>query len=259
MKTIIAGSLSLFAVCIASPALADDSPTSLSFSTGVDYTSGDYGTGSKTEILVVPVSARLKTGNVRFTATVPYLHIKGASNIVGGGDGGPIIIDPNSPRTTRSGIGDVTLGVNYALPEERLGFGLDLGARVKVPVASARKGLGTGKADAGVSAELSKTFGPVTPFVSGGYRFVGSPDGFNLHNAAFGSAGLSAVVGKAVLIGSYDYRESSSDLSRDSQELFGAVSGPVSDRLNFTLYGSAGLSKGAPDYGVGMIVTIKAF
>ncbi|MFC4296166.1 transporter [Novosphingobium tardum] len=245
------------AALLSTPAWADEMP-SLSFTTGVDYSSGDYGTGIDTDIVVVPLTARYRTGDLRFTASVPYLHINGASSIVGG-DGGPVVIDPNAPRTSRSGIGDATVGVTWSPPEERLGFGLALSGRVKLPTASQSKGLGTGKVDTSVSAELSKTVGNVTPFVSAGYRMPGDPDGFNLHNAFTGSAGASVVAGKAVLIGSYDYRESTSDLSDDSQELFGAISGPVSDRLTFTLYGSKGLSDGAPDYGVGAMMTIKAF
>lgn len=227
----------------------------LSLTTGVDYSSGDYGTGVDTEILVVPVSARLKLGDLRFTTTVPYIRINGA-NIVGG-DGGPIIVDPDAPRLKRDGIGDLTMGLNYAIPEERLGFGLDLGARVKLPTANA--GLGTGKTDYRLSAEVSKTVGVVTPFVSAGYRILGDPAGVDLENGYYGSAGLSIAAGPSMFLASYDYRESSTALSDDSHEVFGAFSTPVSERLNFSLYGSAGLSDGAPDFGVGAMMTVKAF
>lgn len=239
------------------PAWSQETKDSLSITTGLDYSQGDYGTGSDTEIIVVPITSRYKTGDIRLSASLPWLHIKGASSIVGGGDGGPIIIDPNAPRTSRSGIGDLTLGVNWAPPEERLGFGLDLGARVKVPTASSSKGLGTGKMDVSVSAEISKTFGAVTPFVSAGYRFPGDPDGFDLRNAFFGSAGATLVAGKTVIIASYDYRKATSLLSADSEEIFGALSTPISQRTSFTVYGSGGLSDGAPDFGVGAMLTLK--
>lgn len=227
----------------------------VSVTTGVDYSKGDYGTGVDTEILVVPASVRVKTGDVRFSATIPYIRIDGA-NVVGG-DGGPIVVDPNAPAVVRDGIGDLTLGVNYGLPEERYGVGLDLGARVKLP--TAESGLGTGATDYSVSAELSKTLGTVTPFVSAGYRFLGDPDGVELNNAIFGSAGASVAFGKSVLLASYDYREATSELTEDSQELFGAFSMPFTDRLNFTVYGSKGLSEGAPDFGLGAMITLRAF
>jgi len=235
------------------PALAEDGLTA---TTGIDYSQGDYGTGVNTDILIVPFSLRYKTGDLRLTATLPWLRIDGSSAIVGDGNGG-VVIDPNAPRTVRSGVGDLNLGAAWAIPEDRLGFGLEINGRVKLPTAKASRGLGTGKADFAVGAELSKTLGAVTPFVSAGYRMPGSPAGIALHNAWYGSAGASLALGKSVLIASYDYRQSTSNLSRDSEELFGAFSTPVSHRLNFTLYGSAGLTKGAPDFGVGSMVGLK--
>lgn len=250
--------LGLCAAAAASPASAQsaDNGSDVSITTGIDYSTGDYGTGTDTEILVVPVSARISTGDLRFSASIPYIRIKGADSIVGG-DGGPIIVDPNSPATTRSGIGDLTLGANYAIPEDRLGIGIDLGTRVKLP--TAKTGLGTGKADVSFSGELSRTFGTVTPFVQAGYRIMGDPDGIDLDNVWFGSVGASASLGRSVLLASYDYRQATTALVEDSQEVFGALSTPVSKNLNLTFYGSTGLSEGAPDFGVGAMVTIKAF
>ncbi len=249
------------AAATAQPVLAQDesdtgNDTELSITSGVDFSSGDYGTGTDTEILVAPLNLRLGTGDFRLNASVPYIRIKGADNIVGG-DGGPIVVDPNSPVRTRSGIGDLTLGANYAIPEDRFGLGLDFGARVKLP--TAETGLGTGKTDVSFSGEISRTFAMITPFAQAGYRIMGDPDGVELENVWFGSVGLSAAVGKSVVLASYDYRQSPNALVEDSQEVFGAFSTPLSKALNFTLYGSAGLSNGAPDYGVGAMITIDAF
>lgn len=253
IAALLTGVIAAFAT--AAQAQEAENGAEVSVTTGVDYSKGDYGTGVDTEILVVPASVRVKTGDVRFSATIPYIRIDGA-NVVGG-DGGPIVVDPNAPAVVRDGIGDLTLGVNYGLPEERYGVGFDVGARVKLP--TAESGLGTGETDYSVSAELSKTFGTVTPFVSGGYRFLGDPEGIELNNAFFGSAGASVSFGKSVFLASYDYREATSDLTEDSQELFGAFSTPLSDRLNFTVYGSKGLSNGAPDLGIGAMITVRTF
>jgi hypothetical protein len=247
--------ISALAVAIPSPALAQDTQE-FSVTTGVDYSSGDYGTGADTDILVVPVSARYKVGNLRITATVPWLRIDGSSAIVGDGAGG-VVIDPNAPRTTRSGFGDVSVGAAYQIPEDSLGFGLDLSGRVKLPTASRARGLGTGKVDFTVGAEVSRTFGPITPIASVSYRMPGDPDGIDLHNAWSVSGGASVALGKSVLIASYDYREATSDFAEESQELFGAFSTPLTGNLNATLYGTAGLSKGAPDFGVGGMLTFK--
>lgn len=235
---------------------ASSTGSSLTAITGLDYSSGDYGTGVDTNIFVVPFSLRYRTGQLRFTATLPWLRIRGSSAIVGSGSGG-IVIDPGAPRTTRSGLGDLTLGVGYRIPEEQLGFGLDLSARVKLPTASRSRALGTGKVDVTVAAELSKSFGIFTPFANVGYRMPGDPSGFDLHNGWTASGGASMMLGKSALIASYDYREATSDLARDSEELFGAFSTPIAERLIFTLYGTGGLSTGAADYGVGSMVSVK--
>ena len=243
------------AALIATPVLAQESGT-FTVTTGADYSSGDYGTASDTNILVVPLSLRYKTGGLRLSATLPWLRIDGSSAIVGDGSGG-VVIDPDAPRTVRDGIGDLSLGASYLIPEETLGFGLDLSGRVKLPTASGSKGLGTGKTDFSVGAEVSKTFGNLTPFASVGYRLPGDPDGIDLNNALNASAGASLALGQTIVIASYDYRESTSTLSADSHELFGAVGTPLNDRLNFTLYGTTGLSEGAPDFGVGAMITAK--
>ena len=45
---------------------------SLTATTGIDYSKGDYGTGVDTEILIVPFSLRYKTGDLRLSATIPW-------------------------------------------------------------------------------------------------------------------------------------------------------------------------------------------
>lgn len=237
---------------------ADTFATSFSVTTGVDYSSGNYGTGIDTNILVVPVMGRLTAGNWRLSAVLPWVRVNGA-NVIPGAEGGPVVIDPNAPRTTREGIGDLSLSATYAIPEESLGVGLEFTGRVKLPTGSTSKSLSTGKTDFSGSAELSKTFGTVTPFVEVGYTVRGDPSYIDLNNTWFGSVGASVVVGKSVLLASYDYQQATSPLTKDSQDVFGAFAMPVGRRLTFTVYGSAGLSDGAPDYGVGGMVTVKAF
>lgn len=262
MRNTCTAAIATAVIAFATPAWAEDAaaptppPTQFSLMTGVDYSSGDYGTGIDTNILVIPVTARLTSGNFRVSATLPWLRIDGA-NVIGGGEGGPIVIDPNAPRTVRKGIGDLSVGATYAVPEESLGFGLEFGGRVKLPTGSKAKGLSTGKVDVSASVEISKTMGSITPYAEVGYKWAGDPSYINLNNTWFGSVGASAALGKSILLVEYDYREASSPLSKDSQEIFAAFSTPASKRLDLTVYGSAGLSDGAPDYGVGAMVTFK--
>jgi hypothetical protein len=233
-----------------------------SFTTGADYSTGDYGAGESTRILVVPFNVRATSGPFRLSATLPYLRIDGPANIVGGGEGAPIVIDPNdpSPRQVREGLGDVTLGATYSLPSEMLGgFAVDLGGRVKLPTSSQRKRLGTGKTDFTVYTDISRPIGNVAPFVTVGYRMPGDPEGIDLRDTFTASVGTSVISGSLVAIGSYDYSGATSPLSEDSHSLFGALSGPISNRLNLTGYSTIGLSNGAPDFGVGLLITATVF
>lgn len=238
----------------------DDTDIGLSFSTGASYSSGGYGADEKTKLLVVPFSLRASAGDWRFSATLPYLRIDSPGNIVGGGTIGPIIINPGSPaaREVRKGLGDLSLGASYSLPSGSLGgFDLDLSGRVKLPTSSERKALGTGKTDVAIAAELSRTFGTLTPFATLGYRFFGDPSGLDLRNGPSASVGTTIQFGSTVAIASYDYARATSVASEDAHELFGALSGPLTDRLNWTAYGIAGLSEGSPDYGLGVLLTFK--
>lgn len=234
----------------------------VTFTTGADYSVGDYGGPSNTKILVVPFSLRAKTGPFRISATVPYLRIDGPGNIVGGGEGGPIIIDPNdpTPREVREGLGDLSVSAAYSLPEDALGgFEVDLGARVKLPTSSERKRLGTGKTDFAVSVDVARPIGNIAPFATVGYRMLGDPEGTNLRNTFTTSVGTTISAGTTTFIASYDYSGATTGSVEDSHSLFGGVSVPVSKRFSFTGYGTAGLSEGAADYGVGLLLSAKLF
>jgi hypothetical protein len=242
-------------------ALRSDKSLGLSLTTGADFSSGRFGAPADTDILVVPVSLRARKGPIRITATLPYLRLDGPANIVGGGEGGPIVIDPNAPtpRRVREGLGDLSLGVDYSLPSAALGgFQVDLGVRVKLPTSARGRGLSTGKTDIGLVADISRTVGKVSPFLTLGYRMPGDPDGFDLRNTATVSAGASVTLGRLVAIGAYDYAGATSSLSFESHSLFGALAAPVGKQVTLTGYGSIGLSRGAPDYGVGLLVTFRA-
>ena len=241
-------------------ALRRDRSLGLSLTTGADFSSGDYGASARTDILVVPFSLRAKKGPIRITATIPWLRLDGPANIVGGGEDGPIVINPNPlvPRRVREGLGDVSLGLDFALPSAGLGgLQIDFGLRLKLPTAAKSRGLSTGKTDIGVVADISRPIGNLSPFLTLGYRMPGDPQGFELRNTVTVSAGTSATFGRFVAIGAYDYAGATSPLSFDSHSLFGALAAPLAKRVILTGYGTIGLSRGAPDYGLGLLVTFR--
>ncbi len=230
-----------------------------SFSTGIDYSTGDYGQAEETEILVVPVSAKATAGNFAFTVTVPYLRIDGPGGVVVGPGGEPL---PGVPSAggVRQGIGDLTLGATYTVPSETLGgLELEFGGRVKLPTADQSEQLSTGETDFTASADVSYPIGNVVPFVSLGYRFLGDPEGVDLQDGPTASIGASILLGQSVLIVSYDYARASSALAEDAHEIFAGLSAPLSSRFNLTGYGIVGLSEGSPDFGIGLLLTTTLF
>ena len=241
-------------------ALRRDRSLGLSLTSGVDFSSGEYGAAARTDILVVPLSLRARKGRIRASATLPWLRIEGPAIIVGGGEDGPIVIDPNgpAPRGVRQGLGDASFGLDYVIPSRDLGgFEVALGARLKLATSPRRLGLSTGKADLGLVVDISRPIGKFSPFLTLGYRMPGDPTGFELSNSASISAGTSATFGKFVAIGSYDYSGATSPLAFDSHSLFGALAAPLAKRMVLTGYGTVGLSRGAPDHGVGLMLSLR--
>lgn len=260
MNLKLLGALAASAAAVAGSAAAKGpqlNPFDFSVTTGADYSSGKYGTTSKTKILIAPVTAAVKTDGWRLSATLPYLRIDGPAGVVIGPDGRPL---PGVPTVSgvREGLGDLSLAGTYTVPEDLTnGFTVDLTGRVKFPTSKKSEHLGTGKTDYSVSADVSYPIGNWAPFVTVGYRMPGDPAGVNLKNSVSTSVGTSLAVQKTVFIASYDYTEASSPLAKDSHELFGAASAPLTDRINWTFYGIAGLSDGSPDYEAGLLLTFK--
>lgn len=89
----IAAALAALAASTSAPAGAADS---LSFSTGADYASGDYGGTTRTEVLVVPLSARLRWQDWSLRLTVPYITVRGPADVT-------VIVDDNGGSSGSSG------------------------------------------------------------------------------------------------------------------------------------------------------------
>jgi hypothetical protein len=230
------------------------------FSTGFIYSSGNYGARESTDIYLVPFSARMSSGPLRLSVTLPYLRIDSPGIVIGGGDGPPIIIDPNAPsaRTKREGFGDLSIGAAFTLPKDFLGpVDVDLSGRIKIPTSSTKKFLGTGKTDFAVATEFAYPIDTWAPYIRLGYRFFGDLPNIDLNNGMAASVGTTKQLGRIVAIVSYDYSRATTAAVEDAHELFGALSGPLTGSLNWTGYGIVGLSTGSPDFGLGLLLSAQ--
>ena len=76
----------------------------LQFSTGVEYSRGDYGETTPTEARVIPFSARVSLGDFSLRASIPYMQVRGPADIA------PIIDSSGSNSSSNSGSGSSNSG-----------------------------------------------------------------------------------------------------------------------------------------------------
>lgn len=210
--------------------------------------------GVEIEKLTVPITGRLTVGRLRISAQLPYVRVTGPGNVVApsGPLGLPILADPSRPAEigSRSGLGDMSLGIAYDLGIPAVNASLNAGA--KLPTASVKKGLGTGEADYWVGADVSTAVGAVTPFAGVHFTKMGDSANFELRDTISGQAGAALRLGRSTSAHmGYSYSQSSDDLSQDDQRLFGGINTALGKRMSLGIYGSTGVT-GPADVGAGI-------
>lgn len=249
-RTLIALALAL--------ASAGAAAQSMTWSTGLEYTSGDYGGTEDIEDLYVPVAGRLDLERVSLELTVPYLSVRAPE--------GTTVTDPDSEplpgsgqRVTESGIGDVIAGMTIydVVYLDNLDFALDLTGKVKFGTADENRGLGTGENDYTLRTDLYRFVGQFTWVGSLGYKFRGDPPGVDLDNAWLGSIGGMYAPDDRYRFGVfYDYRNSALADSDALSEVSAFATRRVGDRFTLHFYALAGFSDSSPDWGVGVLLQI---
>lgn len=215
---------------------------------GLQFQTGEYGTGARIETTSAVAGARVVAGRLILSASLPYLRIDAPGNVVPGGGllGLPIIVDPGRPgtRVRRQGLGDLRLGVAWVLPSKALDF-VAFG-QVKLP--TARTGLGTGEIDYAVGAGASRRLGAIAPFASITYTMPGDPEGYRLRDTWAGQAGLNGTLSARVSGQiAYSYAQSASASIGEEHQLSARLTTGISSSLSLSLLGGAGLSRSAPD------------
>ena len=267
-------------LCLMAPTFAAQAETKVDLSTGVSYSSGKYGDITSTDVLVVPLSAKIRTGQWTFKASVPFLRIDGPADATivlddnGGGRGGNS--GPGGGRdhpedngssggttsTSRneSGIGDTSLSATYAF--EEIGDSstyIDVSGRVRLPTGDEDKGLGIGATDYGLSTEIGVDKDGGGGYLSFGRRFLGSVSGLQREDGwQAGVGGWFNATDRTSLGAGYDWRESSTATGTDPAEVYAYVSVKMSDAWRINVNASAGLNDASADYGAGITLTWRA-
>ena len=246
------------------------------------YSSGNFGTNTTSSFFYAPISIRrfFRDGDV--TLVIPFVTATtdGRSTLVGGnqvpvqsgsnrgpgggssgsgGSGGGCDEDEPSCLTglaagqklTATGLGDIILRGRYYIVEEKGWTPLvAITGRLKLPTAEASRGLGTGKMDEGVGAEVSKLLGDhwIT-FLDGGFNIIGRPEGLNLRNQWWYDVGGGYYFAKN-LLGSVYFEEYRSLFSgaQNIRDVFLGMTYRASSEWRFNGGVAVGLSNGAPDH-----------
>jgi hypothetical protein len=236
------------ALLLASAAFGADGE--LSVGAGIDYSKGDYGTGSETKILSIPFMVRYDAEPWKLKLTVPYLRVTGPGDVI-----------PGVGRTNRgargerteSGIGDAVLAGSYAaLYDRQSQFGLDLTAKLKLPTGDENRGLGTGSVDKTLQIEPYKTIDRLTVFGTLGYTFFGDSDVVDLKNGYLYEVGFSTKLDATDSVGASLYgRQAVVEGGPPQRELTLFWNRHVAKARRLQAYFLVGLADGSPDVGIG--------
>lgn len=231
MTRILTGAVALCALALPQAVAAEDY---VQLGVGADYSTGDYGEDVDTTMLAVPVSVKVKSGDLSLRISVPWVSVDGPSGVIPGEGGvrGPGRGGAGEPLETvsRSGLGDVVASATYSFGLSDATF-FDVTGKVKLPTASTEKSLGTGTTDFTLQGEVMQVFGDVSAALRAGRRFNGESDTFVLDDVWLGGASLFYVAGPTTWGLDYDWRDGSLPTSPNRSELTGSATHKLSDSL----------------------------
>ena len=236
---------------------AAQAATRVSFTTGVDYSTGEYGGDDETEVIAVPFAMRVTTGPWAFGASISYLHVTGPADVADNDgeetDGGGL----TARMDTEKGFGDTTVYV------ERTFRGvagestyLEFGARARLSTGDEDQGLGVGATDYTATAEFGTSSRDGGAYLSVGHRFLGDREGSDRQDGVQATVGGWLPAGDRTRIGgSVFWREASFEGNEDPASAGGYISYRWTDTLRVTWSARAGLSEASPDYSTALRFT----
>ncbi|HZE60536.1 MAG TPA: hypothetical protein VE085_08275 [Burkholderiales bacterium] len=244
----------------------------VSLGSGVNYSSGTYGSNAgssaSTHILTIPFTARYEREAWTLRATLPYLRITGPGNVipgfgpigtvsaVGNSVGLPLLGGSSASQTsskTVSGLGDATVAATYTFYAAEKTAGVGLTGRLKFATGDETQALGTGSTDKGLQLEGFRRFERNTLFGVVGYTFFGDSPIAEFHNVANFGLGASHRTDTDDVFGvTFDARQAGSPAPAALRELSGFWTHPLDRNWRVQLYALKGFATGSPDWGAGL-------
>jgi hypothetical protein len=227
---------------------------------GIQYETGDYGTGETTTIWTAPLTLKYYPNKkLDFELYVPFIRTSNTTTIIAGGRHGR----GGTQRSVRSsgsqmGLGDVSLTTGYNLisETERTMLVRPL-FYVKFPTGDEDKGLGTGGLDFGGGLELSKWLGNWLPYAELLYIIPEDSNNLDLENYwsytfSLGYAATDRLRPEVSLIGATNVFKGADDV----QSLEFALKYWPAGKIRAEGYFSFGLTDASPDFGTGASISI---
>lgn len=234
------------------PITAADPATVWTVGTGVNYSKGDYGFSTDTEVFSAPVNLGYDRGAWMLRASIPWIRIDGPAATTGTGGA------PRPTSDSESGLGDVYASATYRFGETFGPVHLAFTGRVKIPTADESKGLGTGESDYYGQFDFYRTFGSATPFASAGYRVLGDSAIYQLEDGVYASAGshfrVSAATVWTVAVNWGERIFAAGDTSTDAMLAF---THDLDARWQLNGYALKGFTDASPDHGAGLQVNYR--
>lgn len=235
----------------------------LSVAIGVEYTTGDYGTSSRTDVWYFPVTLKYESDVNAFALTVPYVSVEGAGNVVvsggGMGGGGEHAVQHATTSTTRrteSGLGDVVVMASHKLTGTATSR-IDLMGKIKLATADDTSNLGTGENDYAIQLDFESGYNSNGVYGAAGYKVLGDPPGADYKNVLYGTLGFSHRLDAARTAGAEAYvQQAATSSGKAPTELTFYLSNRADKKTKLTGYLLMGLSDGSPDWGVGVILKL---
>ncbi len=257
------------------PAWASAAGPSYSIGLGLEFASGDYGTGIGTDSVFMPFTAAVNpTDRLDFTLEIPFVY-QSTSAVVAGqfmGMQSTSTVTQSAmaamgpgPRTTASagtignsqyGLGDMKLKAGYVLfTEEEHLPAIRPNLYVKIPTADKNKFLGTGAFDGGFAVELSKWYGDWLADGEMGYAIQGKSSVLAVKNYFYYDAGVGYQLTERLrpiflVKGSTSTVEGGAALLEARLRL----KYQVTKHTGVDGYLAKGITTASPDYGMGLAV-----
>jgi hypothetical protein len=257
-----------------------------STSLGFEFTSGEYGTGIRTDAVFVPFTvAVFPTKRLDFSLELPYVYQSssavvagqfmtmqqaagmGSSSMVAGMGGagmgtgaGPMTTAPAATvNNAQNGLGDLTLKAGYiVVPEGDYLPAIRPNLSVKVPTADKNKFLGTGAFDEAVGVEFSKWFGNWFADADTGYTFQGSSTVVRvkdyLYYAIGGGYQLTGRLRPMLIFKGSTPRAEGASAQLETRL---RVKYQMTEHTGLDGYLAKGLTTVSPDYGTGLAVYVE--